>query len=154
MRALVKRLAGSGLTVLLSSHDMDEVEEICDNVTIMKRGIGRLPRHHRRAAPMAPDPGHLLGTSDDARALVVAHDDHPGVTVAPRLTADSSAAGPTRAVSAYVADLVRADIDLLAFTPTQTPLEALFFMLTDAHPEAATVRRAGATETAEAGASR
>ena len=27
MRALVKRLAGRGLTVLLSSHDMDEVEE-------------------------------------------------------------------------------------------------------------------------------
>src|SRR5689334_11355244 len=38
MRALVKRLADSGLTVLLSSHDMDEVEEICDHVTIMRRG--------------------------------------------------------------------------------------------------------------------
>ena len=39
--------------------------------------------------------------------------------------------GPQREVSAYVAALVRADIDLLAFTQTQTPLEALFFMLTD-----------------------
>jgi ABC-2 type transport system ATP-binding protein len=34
-------------------------------------------------------------------------------------------------VSAYVAELVRAGIELLGFTATQTPLEALFFMLTD-----------------------
>jgi cobalt/nickel transport system ATP-binding protein len=38
MRALVKRLAADGLTVLLSSHDMSEVEEICDNVTIRRTG--------------------------------------------------------------------------------------------------------------------
>ena len=38
MRALVKRLAATGLTVLLSSHHMEEVEEICDNVTIMRQG--------------------------------------------------------------------------------------------------------------------
>ena len=40
--------------------------------------------------------------------------------------------GPAPEVSAYVARLVRLDIDLLSFTPTRTPLEALFFMLTDA----------------------
>ena len=33
--------------------------------------------------------------------------------------------------SAYVGDLVRAGIALRAFTPTETHLEALFFMLTD-----------------------
>src|SRR5204862_1200867 len=38
MRALVKRLAASGLTVLLSSHDMAEVEQICDDITIMNTG--------------------------------------------------------------------------------------------------------------------
>ena len=39
--------------------------------------------------------------------------------------------GTQRQVSAYVGSLVRADIDLIAYTPTETPLEALFFMLTD-----------------------
>jgi len=39
--------------------------------------------------------------------------------------------GPPADVSSYVGALVRADMGLLAFTPTQTPLEALFFMLTD-----------------------
>src|SRR3954463_15240780 len=66
MRALVKRLAASGLTVLLSSHHMDEVEEICDNVTIMRRGTVAFHGTIADLQSMAPDPGHLLSTSDDA----------------------------------------------------------------------------------------
>src|SRR5438876_11511726 len=38
MRLLVKRLAGEGITVLLSSHLMSEVEELCDRVAIVSRG--------------------------------------------------------------------------------------------------------------------
>ena len=64
------------------------------------------------------------------------------------------AAGERELLSAYVAHLVRADVELLTFTRTQTPLKALFFMLTDTHPEAAAVRRSRPTEPAEAGASR
>ena len=129
MRALVRRLADSGLTVLLSSHHMDEVEEICDNVTIMSRGSVAFHGTIAELRTMAPDPGHLLATTDDVRAVaLVAH--HPQVSV----TRDESAlvvTGPRTEVSAYVATLVRHDVDLLAFTPTETPLEALFFMLTD-----------------------
>src|SRR4051794_14703024 len=38
MRTLVRRLADSGITVLLSSHNMLEVEETCRHVAIMRRG--------------------------------------------------------------------------------------------------------------------
>src|SRR5215213_7948724 len=38
MRSLIQRLADSGLTVLLSSHHMDEVDEMCTRVAIMRRG--------------------------------------------------------------------------------------------------------------------
>ena len=38
MRALVRRLAGEGITVLLSSHLMSEVEDLCDRVAIVRRG--------------------------------------------------------------------------------------------------------------------
>jgi ABC-2 type transport system ATP-binding protein len=38
MRALVKRLAGEGITVLLSSHQLAEVEEICNRVSIIRTG--------------------------------------------------------------------------------------------------------------------
>src|SRR3954468_20884578 len=130
MRALVKRLAASGLTVLLSSHHMDEVEEICDNVTIMRRGSVAFHGTISDLRSMAPDPGHVLSTTNDERALAIAAE-HPSVTVTRGAEPALGVAGPQLAVSAFVADLVRADIALLAFTPTETPLEALFFMLTD-----------------------
>ncbi|HEY1118061.1 MAG TPA: ABC transporter ATP-binding protein [Acidimicrobiales bacterium] len=135
MRALVGRLADSGLTVLLSSHHMDEVEEICDNVTIMARGRVAFHGSIGELRAMAPDPGHLLSTSDDACAVALALAHHPEVAVEPDPEGGLVALGSEERLSAYVADLVRADIRLHRFTPTQTPLEALFFMLTDTRPE-------------------
>jgi ABC-2 type transport system ATP-binding protein len=83
----------------------------------------------------APDPGHLLSTSDDDRAVGIARDRHPGLTVGRDPEGGLTVAGPQDQLSAYVADLVRSGVDLLAFTPTETPLEALFFMLTDTHSD-------------------
>ncbi|MBZ5738887.1 ABC transporter ATP-binding protein [Nocardioides mangrovi] len=130
MRALVKRLADSGLTVLLSSHHMDEVEEICDNVTIMRRGEVAFHGAIAELRAQAPDPGYALATTDDARALAVAGR-LPAVTATRAPDSGLTVTGPEDAVSSYVADLVRDGIRLRAFTPTRTPLEQLFFMLTD-----------------------
>lgn len=140
MRALVKRLAGDGFTVLLSSHHMDEVEDICDNVTIMSRGSVSFHGSITKLRAMAPDPGHVVRTSDDDRALALA-EGRGGITVT--RASDGSAEGALRVVgadgdvNAYVSDLVTSGISLRAFIPTETPLEALFFMLTDG-PEPAT----------------
>src|SRR4051794_19978970 len=38
MRRLIRRLADEGMTVLLSSHLLGEVEEICNRVAIVRRG--------------------------------------------------------------------------------------------------------------------
>ncbi|HEY2792222.1 MAG TPA: ATP-binding cassette domain-containing protein [Micromonosporaceae bacterium] len=38
MRDLMRRLAGDGVTVVLSSHILGEVQQICDSVTIIARG--------------------------------------------------------------------------------------------------------------------
>lgn len=137
MRALVKRLAASGLTVLLSSHHMDEVEEICDNVTIMKRGTVAFHGTLGDLRAMAPDPGHLLRTGDDDQAVAIGLSHHARVLLEPSPDGGLVATGSERDLSAYVADLVRAGVPLLAFTPTRTPLEALFFMLTDTGLEVA-----------------
>jgi ABC-2 type transport system ATP-binding protein len=134
MRSLVMRLAESGLTVLLSSHHMDEVEEICDNVTIMTRGDVAFHGSIAELRTMAPEPGHLLSTSDNARAARLARERHAGVTVGSDPEGALTVVASRQHLSAYVADVVRADIELLELTPTQTPLEALFFMLTDTHP--------------------
>src|SRR3954465_12636213 len=81
MRALIKRLAASGLTVLLSSHDMSEVEEICDNVTIMRTGSVVYHGQIAELREQAPEQGHRLITADDDRALELAAR-HPDLDVA------------------------------------------------------------------------
>ncbi len=133
MRALVQRLAVSGLTVLLSSHDMDEVEQICDNVTIMKRGA--VAYHGTIAAlrAQAPPQAHLLSTSDDVRALGLGQG-RPGLTVT---TSEGQLAvrGTRAAVDLYVSTIVRAGLSLRSLTLGEAPLEAMFFMLTESSPE-------------------
>ena len=62
MRLLVRRLADDGMTVLLSSHLLAEVEELCNRVAIVRRGRmvyegdarGPAPRGGRRATACAP----------------------------------------------------------------------------------------------------
>src|SRR4051795_11181658 len=80
MRALIKRLAESGLTVLLSSHDMLEVEDICDNVTIMRTGSVVFHGPIDQLRDQAPEQGHRIRTDDDDRALELAGR-HPGLRV-------------------------------------------------------------------------
>src|SRR5437899_9330664 len=38
MRSLVRRLASEGITILLSSHLLNEVEELCNRVAIIRKG--------------------------------------------------------------------------------------------------------------------
>ena len=38
MRDLIRRLAGEGITILLSSHLLYEVEELCNRVAIIRKG--------------------------------------------------------------------------------------------------------------------
>jgi ABC-2 type transport system ATP-binding protein len=135
MRALVKRLAGSGLTVLLSSHDMAEVEQICDKVTIMRTGT--VVYHGSIAAlrEQAPAQAHHLHTTDNAGTAALARDrglhvDHLGDGLAVR--------GEQYDLDALITDVVGAGIALRGLRRTETPLEALFFMLTETAPGAPT----------------
>ncbi|MCO6008627.1 ABC transporter ATP-binding protein [Actinoallomurus purpureus] len=130
MRALVARLAGDGVTVLLSSHDMGEVEELCDDVTIMRRGGVVFDGSMERLRERAPDPAFRLATSDDERALTMAGDT-PGVAAA--------VAGRELIVHAqrehldeYVIALGRAGVAVRRLDLESSPLEALFFALTEA----------------------
>src|SRR3954470_6811959 len=77
MRRLIRRLADGGMTVLLSSHLMPEVEELCNRVAIVRNGRvvyeGSLPELINSTAGQ-----YELRTTDDERALqVVRHE--PGV---------------------------------------------------------------------------
>ncbi len=77
MRRLVRRLADEGMTVLLSSHLLGEVEEVCNRVAIVRRG--RVVYEGEIAALTRAGAVLRLRTSDDALALAVC-EAQPGVT--------------------------------------------------------------------------
>jgi len=132
MRALVARLAASGITILLSSHLLGEVEHLCTRVAIVHRGrvryegdLPRLPQGRGLYRLVATDPaaaaamcGRLEGISD-----VHAHPDAVSFTATPESAGELSLA------------LAAEGIGVQALVPGGTALEQLFFRLTDEDAE-------------------
>jgi ABC-2 type transport system ATP-binding protein len=135
MRVLIRRLADQGITVLLSSHLMGEVEELCDRVAIVRRG--RVVYEGALAELLATTAGRYeLRTTDDTCAEEIAarapeigelRRDHGGLTFA----ADEDAAARLSIA------LGEAGIGIRALVPRTATLEELFFRLTEgtAEPE-------------------
>jgi ABC-2 type transport system ATP-binding protein len=139
MRALISRLAGEGVTVLLSSHDMDEVEDLCDDVTIMRTGRVVFDGSMEELRERAPDPAFRLATSDDDKALVVAGDDLQVARDGDALLVHAQ----RERLDAYVIALGRAEIAVRLLDLESSALKSLFFQLTEgaspgAEPEVTT----------------
>ena len=115
MRALVHRLAEDGLTVLLSSHLMDEVEDLCDRVAIVTRG--RVVYEGALDELIASTTGRYdLRTTDDGPAAVIARRS-PGIYDVTTSRAGISFQGDERAVAALTLELAQAGIGLRALVP-------------------------------------
>jgi ABC-2 type transport system ATP-binding protein len=135
MRALISRLSDEGVTVLLSSHDMDEVEDLCDDVTIMRSGEVVFNGSMERLRAQAPDPAFRLLTNDDEGALALARD-QSGITVASE--GDGLLVHAQREqLDAYVIALGRAGIAVRRLSLESSALKALFFRLTESEPDRA-----------------
>jgi ABC-2 type transport system ATP-binding protein len=129
MRALIRSLAESGITVLLSSHLMNEVEELCNRVAIIRSGRivyeGRLDELRASAAG-----SYTLRTSDDASAAEIC-ERYPGIrelVVQPnglRMRADEAT------IEGLTLELARSEIALRALVPDAASLEERFFALTE-----------------------
>ena len=126
MRALVHRLAENGLTVLLSSHLMDEVEDLCDRVAIVSRG--RVVYEGALDELIASTAGrYTLRTTDDEAAAEIAARAFD-VTVR---AGGIEFAAEERAIAALTLELAQAGIGLLALVPRTATLEELFFRMTE-----------------------
>ena len=128
MRDLVRRLAGEGITILLSSHLLNEVEELCNRVAIIRKGSivyeGPLQELLATAAT-----GYRLRATDAERARVVllSQQGVDGVSLGEgqlRFTADEEA------VARAAIALGQARIGITALIPETASLEELFLVLT------------------------
>jgi ABC-2 type transport system ATP-binding protein len=129
MRLLIRRLADDGITVLLSSHQLPEVQELCDRVAIVDKGRvvyeGALADLRRQGGA-----GYRLRSTDDARALQIAREQE-GVS-SPVLGEGGLAFQADEAhVGALSLALGRAGVGILSLSPELATLEDLFFRLTE-----------------------
>ena len=69
VRDLIRSLGSEGRTVLISSHLLNEVEQVCDSVAIISRG--RLVVQGDVADLLHPQEQVRLRTTDDAKALAI-----------------------------------------------------------------------------------
>jgi ABC-2 type transport system ATP-binding protein len=132
MRRLIRRLADDGITVLLSSHLMAEVEELCDRVVII--ASGRVRYEGALADLIATTAGRYeLRTTDDERARQIAAAQR-GID---HLASDARGltfSAEERATTALSIALGEAGVGIAALVPRTATLEELFFRMTEEGP--------------------
>jgi ABC-2 type transport system ATP-binding protein len=129
LRSALRRVAREGVTVVLSSHDMAQVEEICDSVTVLKKGKVVFAGALDVMRSDAPDPVWRMRTSDDGAALDAAKDAE-GVKASGRDDGGLVVFAVQDRLDAYVLALGQAGITVRGLELDRTPLETLFFQLT------------------------
>jgi ABC-2 type transport system ATP-binding protein len=129
MRLLINRLAGQGMTVLLSSHLLNEVEDVCNRLAIVRSGRivyeGDIAALKRGAGTR-----YWLETTDDARALAVCRA-QPGIADVLTEHARISFTADESAVAALSQALVESGALIRAMAPQTVTLEDLFFSYTE-----------------------
>jgi ABC-2 type transport system ATP-binding protein len=127
VRTLVAELAAEGATVLLSTHLLAEVEQICTDVGVMHRGelVAQAPLAELRAgaAPRA----RVLTDQPGAAALALAA---LGLTDVTETAAEASGQLGSIAPEKVVAGLVQDGVPVRGFAVEAPSLEDLFVSLT------------------------
>jgi ABC-2 type transport system ATP-binding protein len=127
VRSLVTELAAGGTTVLLSTHLLSEVEQICTHVGVMHLGklVAQGPLHELRAGVA---PRVLVSTSrPDSAAEVL---DRHGLAEVGVTPGGVEALLGDAVPEDLVAELVRAGVPVRGFAVQEADLEDLFVSLT------------------------
>ncbi len=128
MRELVRRLAGEGLTILLSSHLLYEVEELCNRVAIIRKGRIIYQGELSDLLATAASGFRLRALEPErARAALLAQ---PGVAEVELRDGDLRFTADDDAIAALSIALGRAGIAFTALTPETASLEELFLGMT------------------------
>jgi ABC-2 type transport system ATP-binding protein len=129
IRLILRRLADAGLTIVVSSHRLDEIQSVCDHLVIMDGGRllfqgdikGLVARQRPEVVAVPADP------ADRGRVVALAREAGYDVRVAGdriHIVADPEAGAALNAAAAG------AGITLAAIWPTHGSLEDAYFALT------------------------
>lgn len=127
IRALIRHLAADGTTVFLSSHLLDEIEQVCTHAAVMARG--RLVTQGTVDELRAAARGRLVVETPDAGRAVLVLAELGATAVHTTLGGVEAELGDV-APDAACAALVRADVRVRSFTTNGGSLEDAFVALT------------------------
>jgi ABC-2 type transport system ATP-binding protein len=129
IRALVRELCAEGAAVLISSHQIGEIEDVCDGFTVLRRGQVVWTGTAAELRAEAPGSAYAMFTSDDRRAIQMASS-HAGVGAMPAPNGGVSLTADDASIDGYVVALGQAGIAIRRLELLVSPLESMFFALT------------------------
>jgi ABC-2 type transport system ATP-binding protein len=133
LRELLRVLAGQGKAVLISSHILSELAEVCDGAVIIERGkILRAGSLEELAAKDAPYRTYIVRSLEPQDELVKRLLEMPGVQSArpAEQAVEAELAGTEEDAAALLAGLVRAGLAVTEFRPRRADLEQIFLSAT------------------------
>jgi ABC-2 type transport system ATP-binding protein len=125
---LVRELADQDVAVLLSSHQIGELEKVCDAYTVIREGRVVWDGTAAQLVAQAPGSAYALHTSDDARALQVAAAT-PGVRAGRSPRGHLAVTVQEGSLDALALALGDARVAVRRLELVVSPLESMFFAL-------------------------
>jgi ABC-2 type transport system ATP-binding protein len=132
---VLTRLAADGTAVMLSSHRMDDVEQLCSDVTIMSTGRVAFSGPISKLASEDSELQYRVLTSNPAAARRIARRTN-GIRLRDDETVKDGVellviSATIPALDEFVKQLVQDDIAVRELAPVVSPLEAAFLALTE-----------------------
>jgi ABC-2 type transport system ATP-binding protein len=129
MRVLIRQLADQGITIMLSSHLLAEVEEVCNRVAIVRSGA-IVYEGHIDALKRGASATYRLSSTDDERAMAVCRAQR-GIADVRREHGRIAFTADEPAVVELSQALIEAGALIKELAPQTVTLEDLFFSLTE-----------------------
>jgi ABC-2 type transport system ATP-binding protein len=127
--SLVRELASEGVAVLLSSHQIGELERVCDSYTVMREGRVVWDGSAGELIAQAPASAYALATSDDELAVRIA-EDQIGVRAGRSRRGELTLSVHEGCLDELVFALGDARVAIRRLETLVSPLETMFFALT------------------------
>ena len=127
--ALVRELSADGGAIVVSSHQISEVESVCDSFTVLRSGRAVWAGTAAELRAQAPASAYSLSTSDDAAALRIAQG-RPGVRAVRSRHGGLAATVEEESLDPYVLALGQAGVAIRRLELLVSPLESMFLALT------------------------
>jgi len=151
LRELLRELRSLGKTILISSHILPELEELCTSVAIVDHGrvlaAGRIAEISQKLRVGEVLRVRVLGGDDSAESARAWFESQPDVASA-MIDQDGEIEvgfrGDEAGVAALLAAAIGARIPVASFAPAATDLQELFLQVTD-RESAAAAESAGTT---------